>query len=66
MQISGCLKKGREGKGGEKDYKRILEVVSMFTILSVMIVSQVYTHVTCIKLYTLNMCSLFNKAVTKL
>ena len=38
LQILGCIKKGRAGRSGEKDYKRVLGVVGVFTSLIVMMV----------------------------
>ena len=63
MQITGCLGRGQRGR--ERKIIKGHRGVGTFTILIVMMVSQVYTCVKHIKLYTLNMCSLFNKAVEK-
>lgn len=65
LQILGCLKKGRAGRNGEKDYKRVLGLVGVFTSLIVMMVWQRCMHVRYIKLYSRNMSSLLNKAAKK-
>lgn len=66
LQILGCIKKGREGRSAEKDHKRVLGVVGVFTSLIVMMVWQRCMHVRYIKLCTLNMSSLLNKAAKKI
>lgn len=49
----------RNEEGGiTEEYEGIWGVTKMFTILIVVTVSQVYTFVKLIKLYTLNMCAL--------
>ena len=40
LQILHCLKKGRAGRNGEKDYKRVLGLMGVFTSLIVMMVWQ--------------------------